>query len=195
MMLGRRRTGRAAAGDTAPQPFADEQAVRRAEEVVRRAWARELLRQRDHLEFAMRVAYEDSNAAYEALASAQRDGDPRRIGVAHAALEGALDAARKSSIACERLRRTLRAELDLLMRATRERALWTLAHQLELERIPPAAEGLEERTVPRTPETPTPRSGNGSGPGFGLAVPRFKRRFSRWLHCFAVRRTADPGPL
>jgi hypothetical protein len=116
------RRVRAAAGAASPL-VADEQAVGAAEAVVRRAWAEELLRRRDHAQFAVHAAQQDCEAAYRRVAAAQRDGDPRRIGLAHAALERAVEAVRASTLERDRVLQTLSAQLDLLARVARESVL------------------------------------------------------------------------
>lgn len=88
--------------------------VRDAEAIVRQAWKLELLRQRDRMRFALRIAEHDCDTAREVLATARRDGDPRAIAAAHVAVEQALAIARKSAVACERTAQALRTELNLL---------------------------------------------------------------------------------
>ena len=128
-MSGRRRGHREA--HTPSHAQAAGQAVYNAEQFLRDAWKRELLRQCDHLRFALDAAYEHRDAAYTMLAEAQSDGDPRKIATAHTHLEAALGAARNSEIDHDRARRTLRAETNLLTRTSRLHSISSLAHDLE----------------------------------------------------------------
>jgi hypothetical protein len=175
-VIPKRRRG----GDTAPDlrwpATPTDRVVRGAEQVVRRAWTLELLRHRDHGEFEVRAAYDDRDAAYERLAAALRDGDPRRISAAHLDLEAAWDEVRASSAAYEQIRRLLRAELDLLGSATRRcRAA---------VRIRPPKSGL-----------PAPAAGRASDPSLRddqLVRTRMSRRLRifRWLGRLGPRRAA-----
>ncbi len=117
MMFRARRNARGLK-QTAPQGPA-YQILRDAQEILRGAWRLELLRHQDHLRFALDAAGRDRDAAYADLVAAQRDGDPRRIGVAHDALERSLEAVRESAAAFERADRTVRAELALPRRIRR----------------------------------------------------------------------------
>jgi hypothetical protein len=108
--------------------------VHGAEEIVRRAWALELLRRRDHMQFAQQAAGDDVNIAYGHLAAAQRDGDPRRIATAHASLERAIEATRASARARDQMRRTLQAEFDLMARAARDQAVSGLVRRIGRDR-------------------------------------------------------------
>jgi hypothetical protein len=74
-----------------PSPTAQEQAVRDAEAIVCLAWAKELLHQNDRTAIALDAARRECQAARERLAAAQHGGDPRRISLAHAMLEDALE--------------------------------------------------------------------------------------------------------
>ena len=158
--------------DGAPSNLiADNQAVRTAEAILCRAWARELLRRRDRLEFEVRVAHEDCAAAQRHLAAARRDGDPRKIGLAHAALERALAAARTSTLTRDQALPELRAQVDRLTRATRERVASALVRQLEHD-------GPETTATPL--EAPVPRAAQaGTEP-----VARREWRIPRWLGRF-----------
>ena len=155
----------------------NENAVRGAEEIVRRAWARELLRRRDHTEFELRAAGDDEDAAHGRLASALRDGAPWKIADARAALEHATEATRASARACDRMRRTLRAELDLLEQAAKDHALSSLVRQMADER---------SATVARGPNSPGAQSSTLASAarrsGSRLRLPRALRRL-------VVRRT------
>jgi hypothetical protein len=153
-MFGHRRGGRAAHSPTPVPAQAAGHAVRDAEQFVRGAWERELLRQRDHMQFALHAAYQDRDTAYACVAEAQRDGDPRKIAAAHAALETALDTARRSAAACDQLRRTLRAERDLLGWAPR--SAWS--HPV------PANQGTSGRRSPPSPRRRRMRRAGNRGP-------------------------------
>lgn len=155
-----RRRARAAQGAQSLL-IAHERAVGVAEAVVRRAWAEELLRRSDHADFAVRAARQGREAAYGRLAAAQLDGDPRKISLAHAWLERALDAERTSALDRIRVRQTLSAELDLLARVARERSAPAQATELEQHESVITAEPREmERDV---------------------QVPQRERRVERWL--------------
>ena len=93
---------------------ADDLAVRVAEGVVRQAWGLALLRWRDHMEFERRAAEDDCAAASDALAAALRDGGAEWIAAAHAVRDRAVETALSASVDCERVRRKVRRELDLL---------------------------------------------------------------------------------
>lgn len=164
-----RRRSRTARAATMPPA---ENALRGAEEIVRRAWARELLRRRERAQFDLRAATDDEDAARERLASAQRDGEPWMIAAAHAALERAIEASRASTRACDRTRRTLRTELELLEQATRDRALSDLVRQMEHERTAFAGERL-------------------AASGAKVAASGSRLRLPRVLRRLTVRRTAQ----
>jgi hypothetical protein len=166
MFPGRRRT-HVERCPTSPST-ADEQAVRAAESVVRQAWAEELLRRRDHAEFAVDDALEDCDAARWRLDAARRDGDPREISRSLAALERAVQAGHASMLARDQVRQTLCAELDLLTRTTRERMVAALVRQLEHDRPAVNAALLE---------TPSPSSGQ---LGSDVAPAQREQRAPRW---------------
>ena len=65
--------------------------MRAAELIVGRAWAEELLRRHGCMAFALDAAREACQDARDRLAAAQRSGDPRRINLAHDALEYAIE--------------------------------------------------------------------------------------------------------
>jgi hypothetical protein len=121
--------------------------VRDAEEIVRRAWRLELLRQQDLLQVAVRAAEHDRDIAHESLAAAQLDGDARAIATAHYTLEQALDAALRSASARERTHEALRAELDLLARAGKARAVTVAAGRLEQDASMPPGQPSANRGV------------------------------------------------
>lgn len=118
MVRGRRRLRAARSAD--PSLAAGEAAVRDAEAIVCTAWAGELLRQNDSAAIALHAARKERQRASERLVAAQRFGDPRRISVAHAMLEDALEVHRASEVASERVRRALEAVLDALARSRKE---------------------------------------------------------------------------
>jgi len=149
-------------------PVTAQRAVTTAEAVVRRAWAEELLRRRDHAEFSVHAAQEEREAACRRLVAAQRDGDPSRISLAHAALERALHVARASELARDLARHTLSAQLDLLARVAKERMV--PAPVLPLEQ-----DGSVISAARR--ETPAPRAGQvPSEAGAPGRAPRWFRR-------------------
>lgn len=157
----------------------NEKAVRGAEEIVRRAWARALLRRREHMAFELRAANDDEDAARRRLVSAQRDGEPGTIAAARAALERAVEATDASMRAYDRTSRALRAELEQLQQATRDHALSRLVRQMEHERSAITARGLD---APGT-NAPRPRS--------AAAISPSRLRFPRTLRRLVVRRTAQ----
>ncbi len=133
---------------------ASDRSVRDAEEIVRRAWRLELLRQRDRLQFALRAADHDVDTAHEVLAAVQRDGDPYAIVAAHDALQQALETARRSAVACERTSQALRTELDLLAGAGTARPVTAPVCRLGADRSAltgqaPTAPGARFRSVRR----------------------------------------------
>jgi hypothetical protein len=151
----------------------NENALRGAEEIVRRAWARELLRRREYPEFELRAASDDEDAAHARLVSAQRDGAPWTIAAARAALERAVETTRASVRARDRMQRTLRAELDLLEEAARDHALSDLVRQMEHERSAIVAQG------PDTPGAQIPRPASAAaGSRARLRLPRALRRLA-----------------
>jgi hypothetical protein len=119
-MFPRRRRARTARDQGSPL-VAAEQVVRTAEAIVGRAWAEHLIRRRGELDWAVKAAYETSEAAYQRLATAQRGRDPRKISLAQAALERALEAGRASAAERDRTMATLREHLDALRDTTDKR--------------------------------------------------------------------------
>jgi hypothetical protein len=113
-MSRRDRRGSRTTSRWTPSPVSVPEVLREAGEIVGRVWTDELLRERDRLEFVLKATYEDYEVAYRELAVAQRSEDPNAIGAAHATLERALEAAQRSTTACERIRRELRAEVGPL---------------------------------------------------------------------------------
>jgi hypothetical protein len=169
------------AQSTNTPPVTTDQSVRDAEEIVRRAWGLELLRQRDHLQFALRAAEHDCDIAHAILAAAQRNGDAHGIAAAHETLEQALEAARRSAVACERIRQALRAELELLANAGNTRMATAAVRRLEhdgsmLTTEPPPARGVLTRGVRRV-----------------LVVLPSERGVSRWLRRLVMRRATALG--
>lgn len=175
-MPGRRR---ARAARSAPSPTADELAVHAAEAIVGRAWAELLLRYYDRMDRAFHLAREQSEAAAGRLVTAQRCGDPNEIGLAHAALERALNACRTSEAAREQGRQSLQAALTALAYAGSERADPASAGQVEgggpIAALAPAPPPRQEPTADWTPRAARRK--------------RWRWRF-RHLH---PRRAPDPG--
>ncbi|HEY3870405.1 MAG TPA: hypothetical protein VGM10_18710 [Actinocrinis sp.] len=95
------------------EPTADE-AILGAEELVRGAWRRELLRQRNQMQGAVKAAGDDCDGAYRMLVAAVRAGDPAQVTAACATLQETVEVTRRSVVACDRVSRALQAELDLL---------------------------------------------------------------------------------
>jgi hypothetical protein len=137
-------------------------------------WALELLRRRDHAQFALRAAVDDVDTAYGHLTSAQRDGDPRKIATAHAALERAIKDRRTSAEASRQVRRTMQAELDLLAHAARDHAVTALVRQMGRDRSAIIAQALNDPGTQERPPEP-------------VAAPSGSR--PRWLRRPATRRT------
>ncbi len=177
--MSRHRRGRREAHSPTPSHAqAAGQAVHNAEQFLRDAWKRELLRQRGHLQFALHAAYEQRDAAYRTLAEAQRDGDPRKIATAQTHLEAALGTARDSEIDHDRARRTLRAETDLLTRTSRQHSISSLAHDLEHDGSPITAQPSASQYAPiRQVRTL-------------LVMPRPKALRTQWLTRLLMRRRA-----
>ena len=181
-MSGHRRGRREAHSPTPSHAQAAGQAVHNAEQFLRDSWKRELLRQRDHLQFALHAAYEHRNAAYTMLAEAQRDGDPRKIATAHTHLEAAQGGAPNSQIHPEPPRRTLRAETDLLTRTSRLHSISSLVHDLEHD-------GSAITAQPSASQHPPIRQVRTL-----LVMPRPKALRTQWFTRLLMRRrTASPG--
>jgi len=117
---GRRRARDAQSA--APSPTAGELAVHAAEAIVGRAWAEQLLRYYDRMDYAFNAARLQCEAAAGCLVVAQRYGDPGEINIAHAALERTLAACRTSEAAREQAHQALQAALDALARRGGDRA-------------------------------------------------------------------------
>jgi hypothetical protein len=110
---------------------ADEQVVHVAEAVVGQAWAVELTRHHDEAAFTVRAAEEACENARRRLDSAQGEGDPRGISLAHARLERTLNLLRESEVAYEQIRTAAHFEFRLLARTTGQRVLTELADEWE----------------------------------------------------------------
>jgi hypothetical protein len=138
---------------------ADELAVHVAEAVVCQAWSQELTRRHDHAAFTVRVAEETCETARRRLDAAYDDSDPRRISLAHAHLERALNILRESEAACEQIRAAVLAELRLLARTTGQRVLAELVDQWEAETPAPPLQCPDPPDAPveQTPDK-APRS-------------------------------------
>jgi len=152
-----------------------------AEELVRRAWRLELLRQRDRIQFAVRAADHDCDTAHEVLAAAQRDGDPHVIAAAHDALEQALETARRSAAVCERTSQALRTELNLLAGADTVRPVTAPVYRLGGERSAPTAQA-----------SATPGTRSHAVRRLLIVLPS-ERGVYRWLRRVARRRTTALG--
>ena len=179
-----RVAGRASASGAAP-----DRTVRAAEEIVRRAWACELLRRRDDLDLALQAAFEGCDTAMQRLAAAQRDGVPRKIRAARTGALRALEVARLARAARDEARRALRQELHSLTRRPRRRASAEVpvAGRRELR-------GPATATWSPSPENPPPGDELPVLPILPIAGPR-RRLPATWLRHFSVRRAADPGQL
>jgi predicted nucleic acid-binding Zn ribbon protein len=128
-----RRAGRAPYGVEPPPPAPDYvvcDAVREAEEIVSRAWESELLGRGERMESVVQAALENCHSAYRQVAAAQRGGDAGTISAARTNLHEALDVARRSSAAAQRVRDALRVELNLLTHTRAERERAALANKL-----------------------------------------------------------------
>jgi len=176
MRFRRRRPARPDVAGSASE--AAETAVHTAEAIVEHAWVLELVRRCDHVDFALQAATADCDAAYADLTSAQRDGDPGRIVTAHGGLERAVQSFGDSVTAYCRVRLTVRAELDLLVRVSKSHTIPGLVGHIERERSAIITQALENRSVPAE------RTGAGS-------EPPSRSRMSRWLNQFASRRVID----
>lgn len=155
--------------------------VRDAEEIVRRAWRLELLRQQDRLQFAVRVAQRECDIAQELLAAAQRDGDARAIATAFYTLEQALDAALGSVSACERTRAALRAEVVLPAEVGKAHAVTVAAGRPEQGAWIPTAQPSADRGALALWFRRV------------LIVLASARGVYRWLWRLTVRRANAPG--
>jgi len=113
-MTPQEQPGERAEDGAAPPSGAINPGVLEAENIVCGAWEQLLLERRDHMESALEAAFVCCDTAYQYLAAAQRAGNPKTISSAHTALEHALELARKSSIACNRVRQASLKELNFL---------------------------------------------------------------------------------
>lgn len=164
---------------------APDRAVRAAEEVVRRAWACELLRRQDELDFAAQAAFEDCGAASARLAAARHDGNPWQITAARAAAQVAVYRAHAAVAARDLGRRTLRAQLRRLRRWPRTGA------------VPAAPSSRQRRGSPARAWSPSPldpavrdRAVRDPAPGKRQPtplIPRPQRRFRPWLRNLSSR--------
>lgn len=179
-MFLRRRGGRAAPSPTTPPEQAAEHAVHDAERFVRQAWESELLQLQDHMQLAAHAAFASCDIAYAHLSAARRDGDPEKIDQACAALEQALNAARKSSAERDQVIEKARAELSLLDRATTQHTAPPTMRQR-------AQDGSE--TTAQPPDSPDPSFWQAhSIPPAG----RPRRRLQQWLSRLIVPRRIGP---
>ena len=130
---------------TDPSSGAIDPGVLEAENIVCGAWEQLLLERRDHMESALEAAFVCCDTAYQYLAAAQRAGNPKTISSAHTALEQALELARKSSIACNRVRQASLKELNFLAREIGEYSVAADATQ------PAPASPVQDALGPATP--------------------------------------------
>jgi hypothetical protein len=171
----RRRPGATAPTLLLPSVAPNEpgHAVADAEQIVRDAWTAHLSEQHNRAEAALQAANAQCDAAYKRLAAAQRGRDPKKIALAHTALETALVAQRRSEMVCERTHEAFLAELDLLGRACAVRAL---ARQLEGGDLPAGDGHVDTSSLPLRLALS----------GLGAA-----RRFRRWLGRLSAPRAAN----
>jgi hypothetical protein len=154
------------ADDGASSSRLTDHGVLEAEKVVRGAWEQVLLERRDHMEAALEAAFVRCDTAYQHLAAAQRAGNPKAIGNAHAALEKALDEARTSSIAGNRVRQADLAELSWLAR--------------EIDGYTTVAGATKPGQGALGPEAPTQAVRPRPAPP-ASAIERFTHRVRRWF--------------
>jgi len=144
-MFGYRRTARWANGLT-PRSSKPALVVCEAEQIVCQEWE-SLLRDRGcRMETAVQTALANGRTAYRLADEAQHGGDPDEIRAATANLREALEVARRSVLAAQRVREALRAELDLLARSSGQRRCAAHADQSGL-----AEAGADEGEPPRAP--------------------------------------------
>jgi len=132
------------------------------------------------MESALEAAFVRCDTAYQHLAAAQRADNPKAISSAHRTLERALELARTSSIACNRVRQESLGELSRLNREVDERAAATGNAQPEQD---PVATGGSESLFPAAP------------PEVVLAIERLVRRARRRLaHTIMRSQSLIPRP-
>jgi len=153
-------------GGGAPPSDATDRGVLEAERLVCDVWEEVLLQRRDQMEAALEAAFVCCDTAYQHLAAAQRAGDPKAIASAHGTLERSLELARKSSIACNRVRQASLGELRRLRREVDERAAATGAAQPNQDAV--ATGGTEPLRPAAQPEEILP-------------IEQLVRRARRWL--------------
>jgi hypothetical protein len=177
-----RRAGRAPYG-AEPPPLAPDyvvcDAVREAEEIVSRAWEAELLARGERMESVVQAALENCHSAYQQVAAAQRGGDPGTISAARTNLHEALDVARRSSAAAQRIRDALRVELNLLTRTRAEQARAALTDQLD--RVGPGA----------TAQPAEPTGAPARAPRIVAVASRLVRRPARLIRRLIKRRSSN----
>ena len=91
--------------------MSSEEAVRAADEIIRSAWAEEMLRCRAIMQDAVQYARGCQRVAQSALDSAITDGDPTAIAAACTALADATSAVNRSSAAAETVLPVIEREL------------------------------------------------------------------------------------
>ena len=157
--------------------------MRAAELIVGRAWAEELLRRHGCMAFALDAAREACQDARGRLAAAQRSGDPRRINLAHDALEYAIEVRRASEAAGYLVRRALEAALDRLERATGVGAVSATAGRAEGDGPGPA-----DTSASAAPPDPSIRRAPPRG-----EAPRAAWRALWRVGSLRARRAPDPA--
>jgi hypothetical protein len=153
-----------------PSSGATDSGVLEAEKIVSGAWEQVLLERRDHMESALEAAFVCCDSAYQYLAAAQRAGNPKTISSAHAALEQALELARKSSIACNQVRQEGLRELNRPAREIDEYAM--VADPTQPGQVSPVKGGLGPEASKQAPESREQPAGE-------RFVRRVRRRFAQ----------------
>ena len=152
-MRGRRRER--APRNTPSSLSAGEHAVLDAETIVSHAWIEQLLRYQGRMELSLAAVLETCHGAGERLAEEQSQGDPRRISVAHAELEHAIEVHRAIEAASRQAGEVLQAALCALAAPTYEHADSATASRARDRGPAPGATGavapgpVRRRALPR----------------------------------------------
>jgi hypothetical protein len=171
------RPARAARGVTVTPDHIACDAVCDAEDIVRRAWEAVLLDRAQRMESAVQAARDNRQAADRLATEAQRGGDPGEMSATYANLREAVEVARRTSSAAQRIRPRLLAELDLLARTAKDHAHGPLADQPAPAAVRMTAQPAEPAALP----APAPRS----------APPSLLHRGpARWIRGLLNARTA-----
>lgn len=176
------RPGRPARGAPTPFPAAhpDCDTVCEAEQTVRRAWEAILLDRSHRMESAIQTALANRDSAERLMIMARFNGDPSQISAAGTNLREATELARRNTSAAEHIRRWVRSELDLLVRA-----------QMQQARAAPASQ--EDRRGPQTAARPgTPADVYARFPR--IAAARRLRGLARWTRRLVRARIAARRP-